>query len=229
MDISGVCFADLVKEKRKSLSVRVFPDLRVVIKTPIQSTDEEIAKFVQKRRLWIKKQLEYFKQFGNCNKICNVSGCSIVYLGRQYKLIIKKNLRKQVKIEKNKIVLCTPLPNKIAENQNILDEWMLGRATDIFYERLVVMCTLFDMPIIPILKIRKLSKRWGSYLKSHTVVLNPYLIQASRQAIDFIIAHELCHYYYKEHNADFYNLLNSKIPNWKQIEEKMELKLLGVN
>lgn len=42
------------------------------------------------------------------------------------------------------------------------------------------------------------------------------------------LAHELCHHYYKDHSAAFFNLLTSKIPNWKHIEDKKEQKILGI-
>ena len=84
----------------------------------------------------------------------------------------------------------------------------------------------FDFPV-PTLKVRKLNKRWGSYLKKHEIILNPSLIHASKKAIDYIITHELCHYYYKTHSTEFYKLLTSKIPNWQEIENKLESRLLG--
>ena len=84
----------------------------------------------------------------------------------------------------------------------------------------------FDFSM-PILKVRKLNKRWGSYLKKHEVILNPLLIHASKQSIDYIITHELCHYYYKTHSSSFYDLLTSKIPEWQDIKNRLENKLLG--
>lgn len=228
MIIKDICSAELIKETRKSLSIRVFPDMRVVVKVPQQATDEEVDRFIAKRRLWLKKQLCYFQQFCNCTNITKLSGSSMLYLGRQYQLIVRKNLQKFVKIEKNKIILNVPFIDKEIENQQVLDEWLNNRAMTIFQERLDAVHAMFDKVVKPKLKLRKLTRRWGSYLrKSNTIILNPCLIQASKSAIDFIIAHELCHYYYKEHNSAFYNLLESKIPNWKEIESRMEQKILS--
>lgn len=228
MDIKGICSAELVREHRKSLSIRVFPDGCVVVKAPSQATDAEINAFVERKHLWVKKQLIYFNQFHTCKGREIVSGCSILYLGRQYQLIITKNIQKRIVIEKNKIVLYTPLPNNHADIYDFLTEWQQERATAIFSERLKSVVRLFeDMPL-PKLKVRKLVKRWGSYLKSNTIILNPQLIQASKPAIDVVIAHELCHHYYKDHSKAFFNLLSSKIPNWQEIEDKMEQKILGI-
>lgn len=228
MDIKGICSAELIKEPRKSLSIRVFPDGRVVVKAPSQATDAEIDAFIERKRLWIKKQLIYFNQFHACEKHDIVSGCSILYLGRQYQLVVVKNIQKRIAVEKNKIVLYTPLTNNRTDIHDCLTKWQQERANVVFSERLKYVVKLFkDMPL-PALKIRKLAKRWGSYLKSNTIILNPQLIQAPKAAIDVVIAHELCHHYYKDHSAAFFNLLTSKIPNWKHIEDKMEQKILGI-
>lgn len=227
MEIKGICSAELIKETRKSLSIRVFPDLHVVVKVPERATDSEIDAFICKRRPWLVKQLGYFRQFCNCMVLTKLSGSSILYLGRQYQLVVVKDLQRCVKIEKNKIVLYVPCINNDAENRKILEEWLNNRAARIFQERLIHVHSMFDKMPLPKMKIRKLSRRWGSYLhKSNTIILNPCLIQAQKTAIDFVITHELCHFYYKAHNSSFYNLLESKIPNWKQIEQKMEQKIL---
>lgn len=81
---------------------------------------------------------------------------------------------------------------------------------------------------MPTLKVRKLKRRWGSYLKKNEIVLNPDLIKASKQSIDYVIYHELCHAYFDKHTDDFYNLLSLKMPNWKQVKENFELKLLSL-
>lgn len=228
MNIKDLCSAELIREDRKSLSVRVFPDLRVVVKVPIQASEEEVARFVTKKRSWIKKQLDYFQQFCNCMHLTKLSGSSMLYLGRQYQVIVQKDLQKYIKIEKNKIVVHVPFIDKDVENQDFLNGWLIERANAVFAERLKAIYAMFDKMPLPSIKIRKLTRRWGSYMrKNHTVILNPCLIQASKSAIDFIIAHELCHYYYKEHNTSFYNLLESKVPNWRQIEAKMEQKILA--
>lgn len=228
MDIHGICSAVLVREPRKSLSIRVFPDGGVVVKAPSQATDAEINAFIERKRLWVKKQLVYFNQFRTCRGCEIVSGCSILYLGRQYQLIIIKNIQKRIVIEKNKIVLYTPLSNNHADVYDFLTEWQQKCAIAVFSERLKSVVKLFEDMSMPKLKIRKLAKRWGSYLKSNTIILNPQLIQASKPAIDVVIAHELCHHYYKDHSKAFFNLLSSKIPNWQQIEDKMEQKILGI-
>ena len=227
MIISDIKIKDIIKEQRKTISATVFPDGSVVIKTPIDATEDKIQDFVKRKKQWIRDKIEYFNQFKISDKKANLSGSSVLYLGRQYQFIIQKSgLNDLIKIEKNKIVFYSSHPQKIDEINKVFDKWLLNKSEQIFSDRLKELMKTFDFPT-PTLKVRKLNKRWGSYLKKHEIILNPSLIHASKKAIDYIITHELCHYYYKTHSTEFYKLLTSKIPNWQEIENKLESRLLG--
>ncbi len=218
----------IIKEKRKSLAVEVYPNLTVLVKSPEQAKDFEIKDFIKRKKTWIEKQLNYFQQFNMPEDKVYESGSSALYLGRQYQVIIEKSpLRNIVKVLNNKIYILTPSPQKLDEINYAFQNWFIKRAETVFNERLKMCMKAFPDLKIPQLKIRKLNKRWGSYLKKHEIVLNPALIKASKQAIDYVIYHELCHAYYPNHTEEFYNLLSLKMPNWEKVKEKMELKLLS--
>lgn len=218
----------VVKEKRKSLAVEVYPDFTVLVKSPEQAKDFEIKDFVNRKTPWIEKQLNYFKQFNMPEDKFYETGSSALYLGRQYQVIIEKSpLRNIIKVFDNKIYILTPSIQKLDEVNDVFQNWFIKRAEIIFNERLNVCMKAFPDLEMPKLRIRKLNKRWGSYLKKHEIILNPALIKASKPSIDYVIYHELCHAYYPNHTDEFYNLLSLKMPNWKKIKEKMELKLLS--
>ena len=227
MIISDIKIKDIIKEQRKTISATVFPDGSVVIKTPIDAAEDKIQDFVKRKKQWINDKIEYFSKFNPVKQKNLVSGSSILYLGRQYQFIIQKSgLNDLVKVERDKIVFYSSHPQKIDEINQVFNKWLLKKSSIVFNERLKEIMKTFNFHV-PTLKVRKLNKRWGSYLKKHEIILNPALIQASKKAIDYIITHELCHHYYENHSTEFYKLLSSKIPNWQDIETKLESKLLG--
>lgn len=218
----------VVREKRKSFAAEVNPDFQVVIKAPNEAPDIAVDDFIRRKTKWIDKQLDYFRQFNRPENSQIVSGCSVLYLGRQYQLIIEKAAWKNaVRVLKNKIYILSSAPQKTDEINAAFQNWLLFRAQTVFSERLTECMKSFPNMTRPELKIRKLKKRWGSYLKKHQIVLNPDLIKASKRSIDYVIFHELCHAFYPDHTAEFYKLLSTKIPDWRNMKEKMELKLLS--
>lgn len=218
----------VVREKRKSFAAEVNPDFQVVIKAPNEAPDIAVDDFIRRKTKWIDKQLDYFRQFNRPENSQIVSGCSVLYLGRQYQLIIEKAAWKNaVRVLKNKIYILSSAPQKTDEINAAFQNWLLSRAQNVFSERLAECMKSFPNVTRPELKIRKLKKRWGSYLKKHQIVLNPDLIKASKRSIDYVIFHELCHAFYPDHTAEFYKLLSTKMPDWRNMKEKMELKLLS--
>lgn len=218
----------IIKENRKSFAVEVYPDLQVVIKAPEAAYDMEVENFIRRKEKWIEKQKTYFRQFNKIDAKEIISGCSVLYLGRQYQVIIEKAPWKNaVKVMKNKIYILSSAPQKTEEIKLAFNNWLMTRAEAIFQERLAECMKSFPNLSVPKMKIRKLQKRWGSYLKRHEIILNPDLIKANKIAIDYVIMHELCHAFYSQHNDDFYQLLSTKMPDWQDVKEKFEKKLLS--
>lgn len=224
----GYDLMNIIRERRKSIAAEVYPDLSVVIKAPEEANDAQINAFIKRKEAWIEKQKRYFRQFNRKEPMEILSGSSVLYLGRQYQVIIEKAAYKnRVKVMKNRLYILSSAPQKSHEIIADFQRWLLSRATVVFNERLVECLKFFPTLPAPKMTIRRLKKRWGSYLKRHEIVLNPDLIKANKQAIDYVIIHELCHAFYPRHDDDFYRLLSSKMPNWKAIKEKFEKKLLS--
>ncbi|MCF7820294.1 MAG: M48 family metallopeptidase [Candidatus Pacebacteria bacterium] len=218
----------LIKQKRKTISMIVQPTLKIVLKVPESYDEEKIEKFLKKKWKWLEKQITYFKKFnGKSNKKEYVSGESFLYLGRQYKLLVRKGKIDEVKLKFGQIMLTTSgLVGDKKRNKKILDEWYLKRSSLIFNSQYKKVFSKFNYDFEPNLVIRKMNKRWGSFLKDKKIFLNPLLIQAPKECIDYVITHELCHMKYKNHDKRFYKLLKSKIKNWEEIKEKLEMRFI---
>ena len=69
-------------------------------------------------------------------------------------------------------------------------------------------------------KIRDATTRYGSCMPSKkNVYFSSRLIMLPEDKVDAIIVHELCHMKFKYHNKDFYNLVQTYIPDYKEIDE----------
>ena len=69
-------------------------------------------------------------------------------------------------------------------------------------------------------KIRDATTRYGSCMPSKkNVYFSSRLIMLPDDKVDAIIVHELCHMKFKYHNKDFYNLVQTYMPNYKEIDE----------
>lgn len=216
---------ELVRQSRKTLSLTVKPDKSIILKCPHEADENRINNFLEKKWLWLEKQLRYFSKYQRKSYTKEyITGESFLYLGRQYTLKVEKAYEARVVIFRGNIVLYTP-KNVLngTYNKKVLEEWFIARAEFVFNERLEEVLKLFNFVTKPKLGIREMKKRWGSFLTNKKVLLNPKLIHASKDCIDYVIVHELCHFTIKNHSKEFFDLLESKYPKWKEVKEKLEL------
>lgn len=218
----------LLRLDRKTLSLTVLPDISIVVRCPIKAKQDRIDAFLKKKWLWLEEQIKYFKKYQrkNINKEY-VSGESFLYLGRQYKLNIKASSVDSVSLNKGVIVCNTTDSAKNNSSiRNLINKWYLEKAKLIFSERYNEVFGRFNYNNKPKLSIKKMDKRWGSFVRGKSIILNPLLIQTSKDCIDYVITHELCHVKYRDHSKAFYKLLRSKCPGWEIIKEKLETRLI---
>ena len=216
----------LVRADRKTLKITVYPTSEIVITAPNKASLEEVEAFIQRKWLWIHKQLCFFGKYKKKTYEKEyVSGESFLYLGRQYKLLVRPGSTAQVKLQKGKLYLqTTGAVRDSAHNKKILNKWFRARAVFIFNQRMNIVSQNFRNTEMPELCIQKMNKRWGSYVTNKKIILNPILIHASKDCIDYVITHELCHFEQKRHDKHFYKLLNKKFLDWEKVKEKLELR-----
>ena len=213
---------ELLQENRKTLSIEVLPTTKIKVKAPKSKNKQDIIKKVQNKAKWIIKQKRYFVD--NYKKPVEkkyVSGECFRYLGKQYRLKVIKSDIDSVKLKNGYLAVeyCLKTPSKL------IDKWYKDKALSTYEKELDKCFKQFIAYKInkPSLKIRKLTKRWGSYNKnSNTITMNIETIKANKDCIDYVIYHELCHCMYFAHNKEFYTLLESKCKYWSKLKNKLE-------
>ena len=77
---------------RKSLGITVTPDLKVLVKAPIDASLEKVKEKLKKKAAWIIRQQSFFLSFHPKTPARKfISGETHLYLGRQYRLKILKS------------------------------------------------------------------------------------------------------------------------------------------
>jgi predicted metal-dependent hydrolase len=190
---------------------------------------ERIFDKVRKRAPWIQKQLRFYAQFQpRTPKRQYLSGETHLYLGRQYKLKVVPHIQQQVKLYRGRIVVQSLKPGSSELTRELVEEWYRERAHIKFRERLYVCQQRFPNTheYEPAgLVIRLLQQRWGSKTSSGKLILNRALIQASVDAIDYVITHELCHMHHHHHGPEFLKLLVRVMPDWEKRKIRLERQL----
>ncbi len=67
-----------------------------------------------------------------------------------------------------------------------------------------------------------MKKQWGSCSTRGSLMLNPHLVKAPKECIDYVILHELCHIAEHNHSDRFWRLLTQVMPHWKEVKAKLD-------
>lgn len=208
---------------RERLSISVHPDLRVTAIAPLGRAAEEIDARVRARANWILKQRRRFERYHPLPQPKRfVSGETHWYLGRQYRLRVSAG-------EESVALRGAYFDVTVADRANtgrikaLLDRWYRTRAKVVFPYRLAqcVQATSALVHRAPVLRIQKMTRRWGSCTEAGTIILNLELIKAPISCIDYVIVHELCHLKVMSHGLEFYRTLSRYMPDWERRQDRL--------
>lgn len=210
---------------RKTLGIVVQPDGSVLLKAPMDASQEQLQKRVRRRAAWILRQQRYFADFGEpMPERKYISGESHLYLGRQYMLRVVIDKHNHVEYHQNILeVHC----RKQSNASKVLQQWYLERAEIKLREYATPLVERFKAHGIKPKEItlRQMDKRWGYCTSDGNITLNPDIIRAPRACIEYVITHELCHLIHRNHTKAFYALLCQEMPLWERYKNRLEKTL----
>ena len=229
-----------VSARRRSLSVEVHPDLRVIVRAPARTDPAVIDAWVESRSAWIERQFERFRRLGRERPAppAYASGETHLFLGRPLRLDVVAGSRPLVMLVGDALRVAVRdgvggEPVRLA-----LDRWYRERAREVFGQLLVAQFGWFAGRghALPVIGIRAMTSRWGSLSgprrkagwfvvqerAPRRMTLNLALVRAPRECIEYVVVHELCHLEQRGHGRGFYRLMDERLHDWRERRRRLE-------
>lgn len=218
----AVCYRPTI---RKKVVVHIHPNGSVQVDAPSGTANVAIKEAVQKRARWVTTQLEQLReQKREVLPRRYVSGESHFYQGRRYPLkILQTQGGPRVSLCRGQLRIST-MDRSPQAVKTLLWQWYRAHAHDTFQRRLGVLAQQVSWLSgqRPLITLRTMKKRWGSCSPRGHIVLNPHLVKAPRDCIDYVIIHELCHLKEHNHSPQFYQWLSQLMPDWKAVKSRLD-------
>ena len=224
--------AENAKKTARKVIIKVHSDQRVVATVPHDASDEAIQDAMHKRARWIWQSIDEFaKQKDTVLPKRYVSGETQFYLGKRYvlKIINDTEQAPNVKLSRGKLNVTIKheesknIDDRLVKIKPLIDKWYQRKAKAIFHERLAELLPKATWVTgIPSFRVMAMKKQWGSCSTKGNLMLNPHLVKAPKECIDYVILHELCHIAEHNHSERFWRLLTQVMPNWKEVKAKLD-------
>lgn len=202
------------KKRRKTISLHIKEDGKIVIYTPYCTPKWEIEKFIEEKESWIIGKIsEREKRTKEVEKTF-LPGEKFLYLGEWYPLEIQESSNRgaPLTLAFGKFILSH---DRIGEARDLFCHWYKKEAKEKITERVDHYGNRFQL-LPEGIKITSARSRWGSCSRDNRLSFSWRIIMASLTIIDYVLIHELVHIREKNHSQKFWNYLESVLPDYRK-------------
>ncbi|MBP1750082.1 MAG: hypothetical protein H6Q52_2621 [Deltaproteobacteria bacterium] len=210
------------KNRKRTMTLKLERNGTVIILVPDRTPKEEIRRFFNSKVPWIHKKLgEYRECLEKSDTPKNfITGEKFLYLGDEYPLEIIQGQVSRLTLSQGMFTLCK---NHKTDGRQMFIRWYKTRAHDIFAERVAFYAKNLGVQFNSI-RITTARTRYGSCSFDDRLAFSYRLIMAPYPIIDYIIVHELAHIRIKNHSRDFWEYVETILPDYRQSKTWLKMK-----
>lgn len=213
----------------KTMKIYFKEDGLIITKSPY-IPKREVDKFIEQNEEKIYENYKKIEETKRLKKGKWKTGQTILYHGKEY-IIYKTYHQKdiiRIKIDEENDIFRVILPKQIQKEEE--NYWIKIAVRKLFkenteailQERLPYWSKKTNI-IYNSVKVRDAKTKYGSCTpKTKALHFSSRLVMLKEEAIDAIIVHELCHIVHPNHSKYFYNLVETYIPNYKEIDKYLK-------
>ena len=214
-----VCRRDIMH-----LHVGVYPPHgRVRVAAPLRLTNEAVRLAVISRLGWIRRRRAAFQNQDRQSRREMVTGESHYLQGRRYRLsVIHGDGTATIAVRNNtRIDLRVPQESDVS----LRDAVLARKYRQVLREQLPPLVAKWEQRTgleVAEVRIRRMKTRWGSCNPTaRRIWLNLELAKKSPSCVEYILVHEMVHFWERQHNERFRELMNEFMPTWQLIREEL--------
>ncbi len=220
-------------KKVKNLNMRIKDSGKIFVSANENIPFTFIDNFVLKHGRYILNTVNKFEEINKykSNDKQYISGESFYILGKHIRLKLIESNKEKVFNDTVFLYVYTKNTLDFNKKKKMVDNYIKNIAYNTFLDITKKLHLNFEKYNVnmPIIEVRNMKKRWGSCLPNKNKInLNILLIQVSKNCIEYVILHELCHFIYPNHSKNFYNFLTVMMPDWKERKSILENQFINM-
>ncbi len=142
------------------------------------------------------------------------------------KVIVPRGVKPLQVLEENRQSIISKY-NRLRDQINEAQETPLVYRTeqdffDLVNHFMAEYCYTLGVPV-PTIKYRRMKRRWGSCRSDGIITMNRHLQHVPKHLIGYIVFHEVAHFLERGHNAHFKAIIVTQYPNYRQLDQELNL------
>lgn len=214
---------DVIYKDIKNLHIGVYPPVgRVRVAAPKRFDDEQVRLAVIQRLPWIKKQRDQLRAVPRQTEREMITGESHYVWGLRKRLkVVERPGRAHVEPDGGRLVLYVPAETSAEKRRQVLDQWYRQQLREVLPDLIAKWEQQFEVSV-PKWTIRRMKTKWGSCNReSRHIWFNVELAKKHPDCLEYIVVHELAHYFERHHGERFTELIDKHLPDWRTRRDRL--------
>jgi predicted metal-dependent hydrolase len=215
---------EVVRKPIKNLHLGVYPPHgRIRVAAPLSVSDEAVRLAVVTRMGWIKRQRAKFKAQPRQSERAYVSGESHFFFGQRYRLnLIEGAPAGRVHVRNGRSI---DLYVRAGSDQTVRERVFLAwyrQELRLRAEPLIEKwAAKLDVPM-PAWGIKRMKTKWGACnIEARRIWLNLELIKKPPQCLEYVVVHEMAHFFERNHTDRFVAYMDHALPQWRFMRDEL--------
>ncbi|MFM9379114.1 M48 family metallopeptidase [Gordonia sp. VNK21] len=214
---------DVVYKDIKNLHITVHPPVgRVRVAAPERFDDDQVRLAVVGRLAWIKRQQAELQAVERQSEREMVTGESHYVWGIRRRLkVVERPGRPHLELGGDRLVLYVPAGTSQEKRRDYLDNWYRQQLREV----IPGLITKWEQELgvtVPKWTIRRMKTKWGSCNReTRHIWLNVELAKKHPDCLEYIVVHEMTHYFERNHGERFTALMDKELPDWRSRREAL--------
>ena len=200
-----IIYYEVIRKDNKNLYFRFDDNCKLIITAPRFITDLEVKNLITKNSSAILRMYEDALKKEERNKL-------FWYLGKSYNVTFDNRITEVIVEDDN--ITC--------HDEEALDKFYNDECLRVFNEEIKICKGCFSKLPEFSLRIRKMRTRWGvCNTKDKIITLNSELLKKEIPLIDYVIIHEMAHFFEGNHSKKFWAIVEKAIPDYKEKRKRL--------
>ena len=215
---------EVVRKPIKHLYMGVYPPRgRVRVSAPAHLDDGALRLAVISRLEWLKRKQATFREQERQSQREMVTGESHYFHGRRYRLdIVEAAGPPSVRlVNRTRMELRIRPGSDPKARRQALDAWYRKQLR----ESIPALLTKWEPRIgeaVSEVRIRRMKTLWGSCNASaRRIWLNLELAKKPPSCVEFVLVHEMVHFFERRHNERFFERMDALMPSWRRCRDEL--------